>query len=201
MLYSIVKCAVKLYLMFRYRIKVKGLENIPKGGAVLAANHLSNWDPVVLVVSCPRKVSFMAKAELFSSKLGKWFFTNTDMIPVKREVADLNAVKTSIKYLKDGKLLGIFVEGRRVKEGEDSEAKGGVAMLAIKAKKPVVPVCIESSFKTFSKINVIYGKPIDLLNNVEGKLTSDDYKELGGMVLDKIRSLKKEGTINGDHSS
>lgn len=192
MFYRFIVTAVKIYLNIMYRVKIVGLENIPKGGAVLAANHHSNWDPLVLVTTCPRQVSFMAKAELFESKIGKWFFTNTGMIPVKRGIADLSAIKTSIKALKDDKLLGIFIEGTRVKSGEDSEAKAGVAMLATKAKKPVVPIFIEGTFKRFSKITITYGEPIDLLEGVEGKLSSDDYRELSNMVLNKIRSLKRE---------
>lgn len=194
MFYSFMRGAVKIYLTLRYKIDVKGLENIPKGGAVIAANHHSNWDPVVVAVSCPKQVVFMAKAELFESKIGKWFFSNAGMIPVKRDIADISAIKSSINALKEGKLLGIFVEGTRVKDGEDSEAKSGVAMLAAKAKKPVVPVLIEGTFETFSKITVTYGKPIDLLQGREGKLSGDDYKELSNMVLDTIKGLKREET-------
>ena len=192
MVYKIARGAIKLYLLLRFKIKIHGLENLPKDGAVLAANHYSNWDPLVLAVSCPAPISFMAKAELFSSKIGNWFFSSAGMIPVKRGQADINAIKESIKVLKDKKLLGIFIEGTRVKDGEDSSAKSGVAMLATKAKKPVVPVYIEGSFKNFSTINVTYGKPIDLLEYKQGKLNSDDYKELSNMVLDTIRGLKRE---------
>ncbi len=192
MIYKVARGAIKLYLLLRFKIKTYGLENIPTDGAILAANHYSNWDPLVLAVSCPYKISFMAKAELFSSKIGKWFFSGAGMIPVKRGQADINAIKESIKILKNEKLLGIFIEGTRVKEGEDSSAKSGVAMLATKAKKPVVPVYIEGSYKNFSTINVIYGKPIDLLQYKQGKLSGDDYKELSNMVLDKIKGLKKE---------
>lgn len=190
MFYKFIRGAIKLYLLFKYKIKVIGLENLPSDGAVIAANHQSNYDPVVLAVSCPKQVVFMAKAELFHSKIGKWFFTSAGMIPVKRGAADINAIKSSIKALKEGNFLGIFIEGTRVKEGEDSEAKGGAAMLAAKAKKPVVPVYIEGTYKRFSTITVTYGKPIDLLNGREGKLTSEDYKELSNMILDTIRSLK-----------
>ncbi|MEF9951822.1 MAG: lysophospholipid acyltransferase family protein [Clostridium sp.] len=192
MIYSIVKHSVNIYLRLMYKIVVKGHENIPEGGSIIAANHVSNYDPLVVAATCKRKVRFMAKAELFNNLVGKFIFGGSGMIPVKRGAADIAAIKTSIKALKSGELIGIFVEGTRVKNEEDSKAKSGVAMLSIKAEKPVVPVYIKSSFKRFSTITITYGKPIDLLEGVDKKLTSEDYKTLSSMVLDRIRGLEKE---------
>lgn len=192
MFYKFMRGAIKIYLLFRYKIKVKGMENIPDEGAVIASNHVSNFDALVLVTTHKKKITFLSKAELFESFWGKWFFTNTGMIPVKRGAADVSAVKKSIQILKEGGLLGIFVEGTRIKGEESSQAKSGVAMLSTKAKKPVVPVFIKGNYKTFSTITITYGKPIDLSKVKEGKLTTDDYKELSNMVLETIRGLKEE---------
>ncbi|MEG0371974.1 MAG: lysophospholipid acyltransferase family protein [Clostridium sp.] len=191
MFYWIVRNAIKLYFEIIYKIKVIGIENIPEGGAVLAANHLSNYDPLVLAVTCPRQVSFMAKSELFKGIIGKWFFTTSGMIPVKRGEADITAIKLSIKALKENRLLGIFVEGTRVKHNEDSQAKAGVAMLSTKSKKPVIPVYIEGTFEKFSEITITYGKAMNLFEGVDTRVTSDVYKQLSATVLDRIRNLKK----------
>ncbi|MEG0005682.1 MAG: lysophospholipid acyltransferase family protein [Clostridium sp.] len=192
MIYWIVKNSVNIYLKLKFKVVVKGYENIPEGGAILAANHLSNYDPFLLATTCKRKVRFMAKAELFKSFIEKFIFGGSGMIPVKRGAADIAAIKTSIKALKSGELIGIFVEGTRVKQDEDSQAKSGVAMLSVKSQKPVVPVNIKSSFKRFSTITITYGKPINLLEGIDKKLTSEDYKALSSMVLDRIRGLEKE---------
>lgn len=186
--------AIKIYLMFRYKIKVNGIENIPEGGAIIASNHVSNFDPLVLVVTYHRKITFLAKEELFQSVLGKWFFSGTGMIPVKRGAGDVSAIKKSMNILKNDELLGIFVEGGRIKGEESAGAKSGVAMLSTKTRKPVVPVYIEGDYKTFSTITINYGKPINLFEVKEGKISSEDYKELSNMVLETIKGLKKGGS-------
>ncbi|WP_274379989.1 lysophospholipid acyltransferase family protein [Paenibacillus mucilaginosus] len=84
MVYWIIRNAVKLWLYLRFRIQVKGVRHIPEGGCILAMNHRSNYDSLLVGVHTPRKMHIMAKEELFRSKLGAWVITEMGAFPVKR---------------------------------------------------------------------------------------------------------------------
>ena len=144
--------------------KVEGLENIPADGAcVLVSNHIHARDPFYLAVKVrDRYLHFMAKAELFKFKPLAAFMKGLMAFPVDRGHNDLNAVRTSLKLLADGHILGLFPQGTRSRGNSRTPMLNGVSMIALRAGKPVIPVYIGGPYKPFKRIPVRIGKPVDL---------------------------------------
>lgn len=144
--------------------KVEGLENLPDEGAcVLCANHLSARDPFYIAVRVRnRGLHFMAKAELFRFKPLAAFVRGLMAFPVDRGHNDLNAVRTALKLLADGHILGVFPQGTRSRDNSPTPMLNGVAMIALRAQKPVIPVYIGGPYRLFRRIPLRFGKPVDL---------------------------------------
>jgi len=194
MFYSFAKVVLNIFYAIFFRIRTKGLENFPKtGGAIACANHSSYHDSIVMAIRAPRVIRYMAKKELFEHKLLKPLIVWLHAFPVDRSGNNFAALKSSIKILKGGDIIGIFAQGGRKREGDDSSsAKGGVALMAIKAGVPVIPISIKSSFKFFSPIDIIYGEPISLSDFASKKLDAQTLKEATELIMDKINEQLKE---------
>lgn len=190
MFYKIIKVLCRGVFHLFFRIKVEGRENLPKdGGGIVAINHRSNWDvPVVGVVST-RKLGFMAKAEMFKSKAGNWLFSSLGAFPVQRGKGDIGAIKAALSRLKEGHIIAMFPEGRRVKPGVKAEPKPGVVMLAVKAKVPVIPVHITGTYRWLSKVTVTFGKPIYYEDFYGEKLAVEELQSLSNGLMEVINSL------------
>ncbi len=174
-----------------FRIKLEG--EIPKNGAyIIAANHASFYDPVLVGAFSKRPLAMMAKAELFEHKVLGWLIKKFGAFPVHRNKADITAVKKALSVLKGGDALLIFPEGRRVKKGEASDAKSGMIMFALKTQTPVIPVGINSSYKLFSRMTLKFGQPVYFEEYYGQKLTSSEMEPLANQVLDKIKKLAGE---------
>ncbi|MBR3933464.1 MAG: 1-acyl-sn-glycerol-3-phosphate acyltransferase [Clostridia bacterium] len=189
-MYKFLCVLVGFFTRLIFRIKVTGEENIPKdGGAIICANHLSNWDPVVLQISVNRRIYYMAKAELFKAFFVGFVLKCIKAIPVKRTGSDLTAIKQSFKTIKDGNVLGIFPTGQRQKVKGEGEVKAGVGLIAGKTGAPVIPVHIESSFKWFSKVKITIGEP-KVYKAPEGeKINVELAEEFSKDIYNKIKSL------------
>ncbi len=170
-----------------YRIKINGKENIPDDGAALICpNHVHALDAVLVVVHAKRRINVLAKEELFEHRALRWLAKIFGVYPVKQNSADLSAIKTSLKILKNKELLLIFPEGTRNGLARGVPVKNGPMTIAIKAGVPIVPVGIKGNFKAFSKVTINIGKPIyydeykDKINDKEvvSKLTEDLIKEI-----------------------
>ncbi len=150
------------------RVKVVGAENIPQTAGqpplVLCCNHISNWDPVLLEIVQPRHVYFMAKAELFCNKLFSWFLgKQIGAFPVKRGTGDTGAIDTAKALVSEGKLVGIFPEGTRSKDGKLLRPKSGAALIVSRTGASVLPVAITAKnqkIRPFCKTTVTFGKPL-----------------------------------------
>lgn len=192
MFFYLAKCVLYPWVKFYFGAKLYGREKVlPKGTAfIVCANHYSGLDPVALGVMFPGRIHPMAKAELFE----KWYLklllgTLLGAFPVKRGEADLKSIKTSLKMLKQNKVIGIFPEGTRNKTDEIL-AEPGVAMLAIKAQVPVIPVSVSGEYKAFGKLKLKVGDPIYLDSYYSEKLKSDDYTRISLEIMEKVRNLK-----------
>ena len=174
-----------------HRLKVKGKENIPEtGGAIVCANHISNFDPIVVAICIKRNVHFMAKAELFKNKFVSYILIKLNAFPIKRGSADITAIKNSFKLIKNGEILGIFPEGTRSKNGKLGPAEPGTATIAIKTKAPIIPIKITGSYKAFKSVKVVIGKPIELTDYYDRKLTSDEINKASQQIMAEIDKLK-----------
>ncbi len=190
MFYKVIVWIVRFAMLFTFRIKCIGLDNVPKdGGVILAVNHKSDFDPVMMGITAPRTLSFMAKAELFENKFCGWFLKKLGAFPVHRGSGDVGALKASFKILKDNGAMIIFPEGGRCKNGEKRRAKSGVAMIAQKVNVPVVPVHIGGEYKWMKKVTITYGKPISFDEHSGKKLDGDQIQLLADNVLETIYSL------------
>ncbi|PRX29499.1 1-acyl-sn-glycerol-3-phosphate acyltransferase [Orenia metallireducens] len=174
--------------------KIEGLENIPKdGGLIVVANHQSNFDPPILGCSLNRHVHFMAKEELFDGFIKNAYMRAVGSFPVKRGAADMGAIKTALKLLKDGQVLGLFPEGTRSKTGKLRKAKLGAVMLAVKSKAPIVPVGLKGTqhpFKEDLEINI--GKPFTLDEFYGRKLEKSEMRAAGEVIMGKIGELLEQ---------
>lgn len=180
---SILKCYYKIL----FRIKVHDLDKLPKEGAyLLCSNHLNAQDPLIIGISMKRFLAFMAKKELFQTKFTNWFFRVNGGFPVDRDANDISAVKTSIRILKSGTPMLMFPEGTRNNTKIPLEAKPGVAMIAIRAKVPVVPLTISGSFKLFKTIHLTVGDTIYLDEYYGERLNSATYQKVTQDIVNKI---------------
>ncbi|MDO4792820.1 MAG: lysophospholipid acyltransferase family protein [Filifactor alocis] len=159
-MYTLMRGLFKPIGMIFYRLKVVGRENIPPAGAaILAANHGSIKDPVFVAVAVKRKINFLGKDQLFKTKISKWFFDSLGVLPVKRDNNDIAVLRASLRALKQESLLGIFPQGTRVDKGEASQAKTGVALLAVKSHCPIIPITIDATYRLFGRNRLIIHKP------------------------------------------
>ncbi len=149
------------------RVKVVGQENLPPEGEklVLCCNHISNWDPVVLVAAQPKRhIHFMAKAELFKNPVFAWLLGKQfGAFAVHRGTGDTDALEVAKQLVKDGKIMGIFPEGTRSKDGKLLRAKSGTALIVAQTGATVLPVAMvarNQRVRPLRRTLVIYGKPL-----------------------------------------
>ncbi|MGI8702583.1 MAG: lysophospholipid acyltransferase family protein [Nocardioidaceae bacterium] len=165
-------------LKLMFRTDAEGTENVPEEGpAILASNHLSYSDWLFMPLAIPRRVTFVAKAEYFTTPglkgwLQKTFFAGAGQVPIDRSsgTAAAGAITTGLKILRSGGLFGIYPEGTRSHDGRLYRGKTGVARMALEAKVPVVPVAVIGTnvvappgkvFGRFARPVVRFGKPLD----------------------------------------
>ncbi|MGI6606159.1 MAG: lysophospholipid acyltransferase family protein [Peptococcia bacterium] len=198
MFYKIVIIIMRLYLRIFNRWTIIGRENIPQQGPlVLIGNHVSYWDPVILACSVNREVHFMAKTELFNVPIFRQIIKWLHAFPVKRGSPDRNALRTSSEILNNGKVLALFPEGTRSKTGELLPFQPGAALLALRAKAPIVPIMMLGSRSTFplsirGKIEVRIGEPMYFNELVEQKVSGEELEKASLAVREKMLSLSKE---------
>ena len=154
------------------RIKVEGYENFPaEGGFVVCGNHVSFLDPFMVAYKVKRRMSFMAKEEIFKTIL-KWPVTWLGGFSVNRGGADVSAIRQAIDIVRDGSCLLIFPEGTRSKDGKIGDFKTGGALIAIKTKADIIPVSIKiknNKLRFFAKIHIKFGEILENPLKTSGK--------------------------------
>lgn len=146
MLYTLVRALALLALKVLCRLQVAGREHVPAQGAIiLAANHVSNVDPVVVGSSIRRKLHYMAKEELFRHPVFGGFLRRIQVFPISRGQADPSAFKRSLALLRKGEALLVFPEGTRGDGRHLRPGKAGAGMLALRSGCPVVPIYLEGT--------------------------------------------------------
>jgi len=192
MFYEIIKLLASVICKILFRLKVEGVKHIPKkGGFILASNHISYLDPITLGVACPRRLNFMAKEELFCNSLFSRFISMLGAFPVKRDSADLFALKEAMRRVRENKALVLFPEGSRKSDSNSDGLYSGVGFLAVKLAVPVLPAFIKGTdsvlpigakFIRPCKISVYFGKPIF----IERRLP---YQDIATQIMEDIRQL------------
>ena len=184
MMKKIVGAIVKALTKLVYRVKVNGKENIPEeGAALICPNHVHAMDgPSIIAHSSKRQINALVKAGMFDKPGGRWLAKTYGLYPIKQNSADLQAIKTALKVLKNKELLLIFPEGTRNGLKKGLKPKNGPIMIAIKAGVPIIPVGVKGTFKPFRKVIINIGKPI-YYDNYKDKTTD---KELMNSLTEKL---------------
>lgn len=179
--YNNIKKILKGPFKLIFNPKIEGINNIPNKPYILAGNHKTILDIVLLITNIPDEIHFMGKKELFELKILRYIFNKMGAFPVDREKVDIKAIKTSLKLLKDGEVLGIFPEGTRNKtDNIILPFKEGVSTIASKTNSLIVPFGIGGEFKR-NKLKLNIGEPIDIKKIEKEKQTEyleDKVKEL-----------------------
>ena len=195
--YRLTWSLIKLFDKFFFHIEFQGKENLPRsGGYILACNHLSYMDPVIVSQAQYRPFTFLARDTLFKHKVFGFYISRLGAISIKREASDFRALRATLKRLAQGSPVVLFPEGTRL--GDDKNAQPGIGFLAIKSKVPVIPAYIQGSDKVLPPgakwfhrhpIKVYLGKPVRF---TEGK----DYSEIAQEIMDSIRALAPQGNFS-----
>lgn len=175
------------------RLRVKGRENIPEGACVLCANHASLTDPIWIVLAgkFPHVPRTMAKKELIDTPVIGKLVTMLGAFPVNRGTADLNAVKTAMRVLKEGEKLQIFPEGTRIRKGKKSEPHTGAVMIATRMNVPVVPVYITAKKHFLHPIDVVFGEPY-FPEHSAPRATQQELEDLTAELMAKIYQMGED---------
>ena len=186
-----------------------GKENLLREGPViLASNHTSYLDPIVLGLAYRRRIFFMAKEELFRIPILRTLITMFNAFPVKRGSSDRGALRKALEFLSQDQVVGLFPEGTRHRDGEMGAVQTGIGLLAYKTGAPIVPLGIVGTDKVFPKgrifprfpaIKAIIGKPI--LVNANEKATKEKITDLSQKVKGALSELlQKGGKLESSHS-
>ncbi|MGE5397488.1 MAG: lysophospholipid acyltransferase family protein [Chitinophagales bacterium] len=193
MVYRVLRWIAR-FLFFLGRVKTEGLEKFPMSGPVIvAANHASGWDPVVIAAYLKRPIHYMAKDEFWENKILAKFFESINAFPVKRGVPDRKALRMGLEVLENGEVLGLFPEGTRSKTGEISKPHHGIALFAMKTQALVVPVACIGTKKVFplswfSPVKIIYGDPVDY-KDYGTKVNTTVLEEISRDIMGRIMNL------------
>lgn len=199
--YKFARWIVSGFFRVFYRVHVTGEENIPEEGAVVVApNHTSAADPLILGVSAKRQIHFVAKAELFKIPLLGGIIKALGAIPVHRNEGDVAALKKSLAVLEEGKMLCVFPQGTRC-PGENirdtaDRLKSGVGLMTMRSGACAVPVCIKAKnnkTRIFRRTDVIFGRPITK-DDFAGFTGRNRYNDAAALIFERICELDGSGT-------
>ena len=175
--------------------KVTGEENIPdEGGFILCANHVHMRDPLFLAVRLPKRhFTFLAKAELFKNPLLRLVIGEKGLgaIPLSRGHSDLGAIREALKTIANGHGLGIFPQGTRSRDNSPMPMLTGTALIAIRARVPVLPVYIDAPYRRFHRVDVRVGRPIDL-SDLDHRFDSAAMEEVTHRIERAVWALRSE---------
>jgi 1-acyl-sn-glycerol-3-phosphate acyltransferase len=194
MWYWILRDLVWVILKLFFGLKAEGLENLPKkNNYIIAGNHVSFLDPLIIEAVIPRKIHCLVLRSVYHKIWLRWYFKLKETVPTGS-----SSSQRAISLLRDNEVVGIFPEGRRSFDGALGEFKTGIALLALKTGRPIVPCAILGAFEAFPRtakfprlfipVKVKIGKPIYLLT--ESDTIVDDVFLQEGIL--KVRNSIKE---------
>ncbi|MBU1912442.1 MAG: 1-acyl-sn-glycerol-3-phosphate acyltransferase [Candidatus Omnitrophica bacterium] len=198
MIYFISRNILKLLFKTFFRLRIVGSANCPKTGPlIIAPNHTSFLDPLIAGFVVPRPLNFMARSSLFRNRIFGNILKSVNAFPLKREGADVGAMRLAIDKLCHGKAVLIFPEGTRSKDGNLGAPRAGIGLLAARSGANILPCYIKGSrealpkgaiFPRFKKITVYVGKPLKIEKNSSEK---EYYMQIAEDTMATIRALKK----------
>jgi 1-acyl-sn-glycerol-3-phosphate acyltransferase len=208
--YGTLRAFLTPFLMILFRPKVKGLRNVPATGPlIIASNHLSFSDSIFMPLVVPRKVTFLAKSEYFTSPgpkglLKKLTFIALGQVPVDRSGGRRSeaAIITGLQVLSEGKCLGIYPEGTRSPDGRLYKGRTGIARLAIESGAPIIPVAMFNTEKiqptgqvipNIQRVGMTFGEPMYF----DGDSTDLAYlRVVTDQIMNRIRELSGQEYVD-----
>jgi 1-acyl-sn-glycerol-3-phosphate acyltransferase len=195
---------------FLVNLRVSGREKLSYGPQILASNHVSNADPVIVGLASARELHFLAKEELFrASRLFDWLIRTWNAFPVRRGAIDPGTIKHCSRLLRRKQTLLLFPEGTRSRTGEIARFRPGIGLLAVSSQAPVVPMLIagldrswvsymaDTDFvrrglrrksRTPTPVHVVFGEPVSPCGFSRSR---QGYEELTSEVEQRVRKLKE----------
>ena len=194
MLYRAARTLSRMGGVLLWRYDVRGRDRIPReGGVILASNHQSFLDVLLLGAACPRPVRYMARRTLWDHRLLGWLISDWKAIPVDRDRPGKDDLRRVIETARGGEVLALFPEGTRTRDGSIGEMRGGIGFLARRAGVPVVPVRIAGAFEAWprgrrlprpGKVRIEFGEPVRYAEDMEDRDVSADVRRRVLALLD-----------------
>jgi len=208
--YGVLRAFLTPFLMLAFRPQVKGLRNVPANGPVIiASNHLSFSDSIFMPLVVPRKVTFLAKSEYFTSPgpkglLKKLTFIALGQVPVDRSGGRRSeaALITGLQVLANNECLGIYPEGTRSPDGRLYKGRTGIARIAIESGAPVIPVAMFNTEKIqptgkvvpkIMRVKMVFGEPMFFTGDSSDLLFLRDVTD---QVMKKIQELSGQEYVD-----
>ena len=176
--YKVIRFIAKCFFKLFFRLKVYGVENIPKRSCIIASNHASFFDPPLIAVSCPYEIHFLARSSIFKNRMFSWLIKKLNAHPIGMKANDRKTFKVIFSILRKNQKLLIFPEGARSKKGELTPIKSGIGFIALKSGASIVPTYVDGTYEAwprnkkfpsfFQKVSCMFGAPISM----------EDYKHL-----------------------
>lgn len=206
LVFTIGRAVLRPLLRLRFRPLITGADRVPTSGPVLlASNHLSGIDTILIPSFSPRKVRFLAKASLFRSRLGGWFFGQIGAIPVTREAggAAQAALEAGREVLGAGHVFAVFPEGSRSRDGRLYRGRSGAAYLALATGATVVPVgligtnraLVDPRTGSAPRVEVRFGAPVPL-DDLAGLPAGRARREAAERIMAAIHQLTGQPLAN-----
>lgn len=202
--YRILRYFSQVFFVLYFRGRVFGLRNVPQTGPVLlACNHQSFFDPVSSTLALHREGNYMARDTLFANRLFKRFIESLNAFPVRRGAADIGAVKEILRRLKDGKLVVVFPEATRTRDGRIGAINPNSLLIAKKARATIVPCVIDGAFEAWPRTAVV-PRPVRMYVSYCDPITVSQVQawpieqitaavaERMGRTLNQLRNLRQQ---------
>ena len=194
MFYAIATAFTRAVLRLLTRYEVHGLEFVPiQGPLVLVSNHISWMDPPTLGGLLPRKIRFMAKEDLFKTPVVGWVVAAYEAFPVRRGEADRQALRTAIKLLDQGQVIGMFPEGTRSKAGQIQPGHAGAALVALRSGAPVLPIALTGTQMVWRWPNILlrpkFAMTIGPVFHLERQAGASSHELLDDGVVQMMRHI------------
>lgn len=201
-LYAIGWVLCNLYLRVYHRYRVYGRGNVPKGrGVLIASNHASYLDPVVLGAAVPRRLWYLARTTLFGrNRFFTWLITTLNAVPISRERLEMKTMRAVQELCKAGRAVVIFPEGTRSPDGNLQRGLAGVGLMAEKVGVDIVPAYVET-YEAFARhakwprparIRVAFGPPLSLNRWQHISDPRERYQAIADGIMEAIAALKKQ---------
>ena len=184
---------VRIFLDIYFKIDVVNCDRFEKikSGCIVAPNHISAWETVIIPAKTKRVMWMMGKEELFKNKIGAFFLNALKVFPIARGKKDFMSIKKAATLASNGNAVCVFPQGTRKKFGAKLAFKPGATMVAYKAKVPVISVSVvpENDFKFRSKVHIVYGEPIYFYDYYDTRLS----KEVMNKLTEQIENAVQKG--------